>query len=167
MTLSPWNMRMEPFRDKVANYPYMISPGLQVTGTWGPQCQTMDPKIKTVYVSTVTAPESNEYLVEFLADSNGTLKLWKDFDPKQEVFTFTSKEAYMSRSFQLGAGKYAIVIELNDVALAGAVAMHISLHGTMIQRTFPGSQWSAFQFPKGRDVVEELFSNPEFLQLAQ
>lgn len=166
-SFSPWNTRMEAFRDKVADYPYMISPGLLISGTWGPQCQTMDQSLKTVYVSTLTAAETNEYLVEFLADSHGTLKLWRDFNPQQEVLSFVSRESYVSRSFPLAKGKYAVIIELNDTMLAGAVAAHFSLHGKMVHRTFPDSHWSAFQFPKSADVRSELFANPEFLRLIQ
>lgn len=76
----------------------------------------------------------------------------------------TSKDSYVSKSFNVAAGTYFVVIENEDAGVAsGVVASVLGSKATLYKHT--DSTWAAFQIPRSRDTAEaisEILSTESF-----
>jgi hypothetical protein len=145
-----WVNAQRSFADKDASW---ISP---LPSTDGKACPAVLQAEALIYISHFKVEKSAVFTIEAIIDDRGTVALWKDGDPKQEVFSVAAGAFLGSRKFELEPGVYSIIVKAIDYGkVATGMVVSVFEGNNVIKRSRADDSWCIFR--ANRDVNEKEF----------
>jgi hypothetical protein len=154
----PWIERVNSLKNRAAAW---ISPlaAIENAANASLMCPFVPESDRLIFVSNFTLTEDTDITMEAVIDDEGSLRLWKDADSKQQVY-ISPKAPKVDGAMRLSKGFYSIVADGIDVgkAATGMIMTIFNAQGGIIRQTEASAKdWCIFRVKADTNV--ETFVN--------
>jgi hypothetical protein len=148
-----WIERVNSLKNPAASW---ISPLAAVNGAGNSvYCPFVPDSDRLIYVTNFTLTEDSDITIEAVIDDIGTVRIWKNADSKQEIYTST-KGPKVDGNIKLTKGFYSVVSDGIDAA-QGATGMIMSIFdakgGIIRQSEASANDWCIFRVKADTDIA--------------
>ncbi len=154
----PWTARVESLKNRAAAWISPLTP-VENAGNASVMCPFVPDSDRLIFVSNFTLQEDTEVTIEAVIDDEGSLRLWKDADSKQQLY-LSAKGAKIDGTVRLTKGFYSIVADGVDIgkAATGMIMTIFNPQGGVIRQTEASAKdWCIFRVKADTNV--ETFVN--------